>query len=232
MPNVLLIPGLLCTDALFAPQIAELSDVAAFMVADHQGHDRMEDIAASILNAAPEQFVIAGLSMGGYIAFEVMRQARDRVTGLVLLDTNARADRDVQQQQRQEFIDQALADGLEPVLDAFLPLMVHPSRLSEDALVGTIRKMALDTGVDAYVRQQKAILSRRDNRAFLETISCPTMVIVGADDVVTPVKVAREMTDGIRGSTLEIVEDCGHLATLERPDQVNALMRSFFQAMS
>ncbi|MGI9405767.1 MAG: alpha/beta fold hydrolase [Hyphomicrobiaceae bacterium] len=232
MPHVLLVPGLLCTDALFAPQIEALGGIATFSVADHRRHDTMAAIAASILETAPESFVLTGLSMGGYIAFEILRQAPERVTGLVLLDTNARTDRDEQKAQRQEFIDLAQSDGLEPVLEAFLPMMVHPDRLSEPDLTGTILQMGRDTGVDAYIRQQRAIMNRPDNRSFLAEISVPTLVIVGEQDMPTPVKVAEEIAAGIADVYLEIIPHCGHLTTLERPEVVNGLLRGFLSSLS
>jgi len=228
MVDLVLVPGLLCTSALFASQTAALNGVANVHIPEHRQHDTMQAIAESILSQAPEAFVLGGLSMGGYIAFEILRQAPERVSGLILMDSNARADLDVQKAQRQAFIDEVLRDGLlEPVLDAFLPLMVHPDRLCDKDLEGVIRAMGEETGIDAYVRQQKAIMERRDNRPFLQHISCPALVIVGEQDVVTPLKVAREMADGISGARLEIIPECGHLAPLERPATVNRLMREF-----
>ncbi len=223
----MLVPGLLCTEDLFAPQVAGLADVVDVVVGDHTRHDSMTAIAADILEHVPKRFVLGGLSMGGYIAFEMLRQAPERVQALILMDTNARADREQQKQERQAMVELGVSEGLDPVLDAFVPLMVHPDRLSDTSLIGCIRQMGYDTGVEAYTRQQVAIIGRRDNRKFLGQIDCPTVVIVGAQDVVTPAKVAQEMANGIAGARLEIVPECGHLPTLEKPDIITGIVRNF-----
>lgn len=227
MTDLVLVPGLLCTAALFEPQAMALEKSAQILIADHTRHDTMEAIAASILENAPGRFVLGGLSMGGYVAFEILRQAPERVRGLVLMDTNARADREAQREDRRRSIDVARTKGLGPVLDAFLPLLVHSCRLEDVDLVTVIREMGQDTGVEAYARQQEAIASRPDNRSFLSEITCPTLVVVGAQDGITPVKVAREMADGMRSARLEIIPECGHLPTLERPGQTSLLLRDF-----
>jgi pimeloyl-ACP methyl ester carboxylesterase len=223
-PPLILIPGLLCTGNLFAPQLLGLRDVATMTVAAHRQHDTLAAIAAAILATAPPHFALAGLSMGGYIAFEMIRQAPHRVTRLALLDTSARADRPEQTSRRAELLTLARAEGLAAVNRELLPLLVHPRRTSDVALCAVIDEMAVATGVDAFARQQAAIMGRPDNRPFLAEIRVPTMIIVGAEDALTPVKVHEEMQAGIAGSTLHVVPDCGHLSTLEAPATVTALL--------
>lgn len=225
--NLVLVPGLLCTKALWAPQIESLDDIAESMVADHTRHDSMAAIAQSILAAAPKRFALAGLSMGGYIAYEVIRQAPERVTRLALLDTGSRADTPERAAGRRELIATAEREGARKAQEILLPVLIHTSRLSDRPLVETIAQMAVDTGVEAFKRQQAAIMSRPDNRPFLPSIRCPTLVVVGREDALTPVELSQEIAAGIPGATLQIVPDCGHLSTLERPDAVNRALRAW-----
>ncbi len=226
MEPVVLIPGLLCTEVLFAPQIVALAD-RPILVGDHRTHDTMEANAAHILAQAPERFALAGLSMGGYIALEIMKVAPERVTRLALLDTTAEPDTQMQTENRLKLIDLAENGGFKQVGETLYPLFVHENRAADRMLKETVLEMASDTGSEAFVRQQRAIMGRDDARPGLAAISCPTLVIVGDGDRLTPVDKAREIHEGIAGSRLEIVPDCGHLSTLESPEAVTALMKSW-----
>ncbi len=228
--NLVLVPGFLCTKALWAPQLAALGDIADMTVADHMRHDTMQAIAASILAAAPERFALAGLSMGGFIAFEIVRQAAGRVTKLALLDTHARPETPDRTEQRLRRNALAQREGAGKVQDELMPLLIHKDRLADKAFTAMVRQMAVDTGVDALVRQHAAIMSRPDNRPLLGNIRCPTLVVVGREDVLTPVELAQEMASGIPGAKLEIVEQCGHLSTLEQPAAVNRVLRAWLTA--
>jgi pimeloyl-ACP methyl ester carboxylesterase len=228
--KLVLVPGLLCTEALWAPQIAALADIAECTVADHTRHDNMEGIARSILEKAPPRFALAGLSMGGYIAYEIVRQAPERVTRLALLDTGSRADAPERKARRLELIALAEREGAGAAQDELMPQLIHESRLKEKPLVDAIRQMAVDTGAEAFKRQQAAIMGRPDSRPFLASIRCPTLVLVGREDALTPVELAREIAAGIPGAKLKIVPDCGHLSTLERPAAVNRALREWLTA--
>jgi pimeloyl-ACP methyl ester carboxylesterase len=225
--HLMLVPGLLCTKALWAPQMAGLSDIAGMSVADHTLHDSMPAIARSILAAAPERFALAGLSMGGYIACEIVRQAPERVTRLALLDTGSRADAPERAAGRRQLIALAEREGTRKAQEQLLPALVHKSRLSDAPLVETVLRMGEDTGVEAFKRQQAAIMGRPDNRPLLPGIACPTLVLVGREDALTPVELSREIVAGIPGARLEIVPECGHLSTLERPEAVNRALRAW-----
>lgn len=224
---LLLVPGLLCTAELFGPQVEAFGAERSIHVAAHGGAASLEAIAREILSVAPARFALAGLSMGGYVAFELLRQAPQRVARLALLDTNARADRPEQAEQRRQLVTLAREQGLEVAAGQLLPFLIHKDRLTDAPLVELVRRMARETGVDAFARQQEAIIGRPDNRPFLAEIRCPTLVIVGAEDAITPVKVAEEMHRGIPGSRLEIIPDCGHLATLEQPETVNRILAAW-----
>jgi pimeloyl-ACP methyl ester carboxylesterase len=222
---LILAPGLLCTDRLFQPQASGLADIASVAVADTTPFDNVGDAAAAILSAAPPRFALGGLSMGGYVAFEVLRRAPERVRGLALIDTSARPDTPEQIARRTDLIALARRGTFKGVTAQLLPMLIHPDRLEDEALTGIIFEMAEAVGQEAFVRQQQAIMARPDSRPDLAGIRCPTLVLVGEDDRLTPPAIAREMADAIPGAILETIPDCGHVASLEQPEAVNAALR-------
>ncbi|KAB2846971.1 MAG: alpha/beta hydrolase, partial [Hyphomicrobiaceae bacterium] len=171
---LVLVPGLLCTADLFAHQIEAIKRDRPVLVADPAGADSMAGIARTALAIAPPRFALAGLSMGGYIAFEMLRQSPDRIARLALLDTNARADRPEQSEQRRKLVELGRKEGVAAVQRALLSFLIHPSRMDEAALIARIVRMAEDVGLAAFERQQAAIIARPDNRGFLKEITCPT----------------------------------------------------------
>jgi len=221
---LVMVPGLLCSARLYAPQIAALWPHGSMTVADHRRDSEMAEIAARILADAPPRFALAGLSMGGYIAFAMLRHAPDRIAKLALLDTSARPDTAEQTAGREKFIAMGEAGKLSNIVEALTPRFLHHSQHNNEVLKRVVRDMAADTGADAFVRQQKAIMSRPDSRPLLASIRCPTLVIVGDGDELTPPELAREICTGIAGARLVVVPECGHLSTLEKPDAVNAAL--------
>lgn len=221
---LVLVPGLLCSARLYAPQIAALWPLGSMTVADHRRDDEMAAIAARILADAPPHFALAGLSMGGYIAFAMLRLAPDRIAKLALLDTSARPDTAEQSAAREKFIAMAEAGKLGAVVDTLTPRFLHRSHHNNEALKRVVRDMAADTGPEAFVRQQKAIMSRPDSRPLLAGIRCPSLVLVGDGDELTPPELAKEICAGISGARLVVVPECGHLSTIEKPDAVNAAL--------
>jgi pimeloyl-ACP methyl ester carboxylesterase len=229
MPNpIVFVPGLLCTAALYAPQIAALKGRADCVVADHTRHDSMRAIVRGILEDAPTRFHLVGLSMGGYVALEMAAHAPERITTLVLMDTNARPDSREQPALRREYIALAEREGIDPVIDLLLPKFIDESRLDDAALVATIRQMARDTGVEAFVRQETAILGRKDARPDLADITCPTLVVCGDRDTLLPPHLSEEIAAGIPGARLQMIKGSGHLTTLEKPEAVNAALMAFW----
>jgi len=224
---LLLLPGLLCDGALYGAQIAALADVAAPIVGDLTRHDSIAGMAAAMLGEMPEYFSLAGLSMGGYVAQEIMRQAPHRVIRLALLDTSARTDTDEQRTRRYALIAMAGIGHFKGVTQRLLPLLIHEGRLADQGLVDTVIGMADRVGHDGFVRQQTAIMGRPDGRADLKRIACPTLVLCGRQDALTPVARHEEMAAAIRGAKLVVVEDCGHLSTLEQPDRITEAMRDW-----
>ena len=227
---LLLVPGLLCSPRLYAPQAARFGGERTIIVANHTRADRMERIAAQILADAPQRFALAGLSMGGYIAMAIMRAAPERVTRVAFLDTSARPDPPERTADRRKLIEIARVEGVRKVQGLLLPRLIHPDRLNETSLVDTTLAMADDVGFEAFVRQQEAIIARPDSRPQLGDIKCPALVLVGQQDLQTPPDIAREIAASIPRAELVILPDCGHLSTLERPDQVNAALARWLAA--
>ena len=223
LPTVL-IPGLTCSARLYAGQIPTLWRFGPVMVADHTRDDSMAAIARRILAAAPPRFALVGLSMGGYIAFEIMRQAPERVAKLALLDTGARAEAPEQTERRKVVIALAKSGRYTEVPDIAFPLYVHRNRHNDAGLKQTVRMMAEETGVDAFLRQQQAIITRPDSLPGLGAIKCQTLVLVGDGDEATPPELAREIAGAVGGARLVVIPACGHLSTLEQPDKVTAAL--------
>jgi len=224
---LLLLPGLLCDGALYEAQIAGLADVAAPIVGDLTRHDSIPGMAAAMLGEMPEYFSLAGLSMGGYVAQEIMRQAPHRVIRLALLDTSARTDTEEQRARRHALIDMAGIGHFKGVTQRLLPMLIHEDHLGDQRLVDTVIGMADRVGHDGFVRQQTAIMGRPDGRADLKRINCPTLVLCGRHDALAPVALHEEMVAAIRGAKLVVVEKCGHLSTLEEPEPVTEAMRDW-----
>jgi len=221
MQPVVLVPGLLCSAEVFAPQVAALWPCGPVTVASTLEGDTIAEIAAAILAAAPPRFALAGISMGGYICLEIMRQAPERVAKLALLDTSARPDTPEQTARRREAVASArTGDFLAQTAEAALA-QVHPDRKDDAHLAAVNRRMAAAVGVDGYARQIEAIIARPDSRPGLAAIAVPTLVLVGDTDTLTPPDLAEELAAGIPQSSLTIVSHCGHLSTLEQPDAVN-----------
>ena len=224
MPDALptvLVPGLNCSARLFLPQIPVLWRFGPVTVGDHTRDETMPAIARRILKDAPPRFALAGLSMGGYLAFEMWRQAPERIAKLALLDTSARPERPEQRAMRDERLAMVRAGRFAEMSEQWFPTFMHRSLRNDPALRGEIRLMNAEVGAEAYVRQQQAIRGRGDFRPDLAHINCPTLVLVGDSDEGTTPEMAREMAGGIPGARLVIVPECGHLSTMERPEAVN-----------
>lgn len=227
MPDALptvLVPGLNCSARLYAEQIPALWQFGPVVIADHTRDDSMAAIARRILADAPPRFALAGLSMGGYISLEIVRQAPERVAKLALLDTSARAEVPEQTQRRQKVIELAKSGRFAEVPDLQFPVFVHRNRQGDAALKRLVRTMAEETGAQAFLRQQQAIISRKEARPGLSAIACPTLVLVGDGDELTPPAMSQETAAAISGSRLLVISDCGHLSTVERPQAVTQAM--------
>lgn len=226
---ILLVPSLNGSARLYAPQIPELWRLGPITVADHTRDDSMAAIAKRILDAAPPRFRYVGLSMGGYLAWEIMRQAPERVVKMAVLDTSARADLPEIVALRKERIALAQNGRFEEVIETTWEPLVHPSLREGTPLKSIHVAMCRDVGPDRYVLQQTACMNRVDSRPMLASIPCPTLVVVGAQDEPTPPELAEEIAAGIPGARLVKVPACGHFSTIERPETVTKELVAFLQ---
>lgn len=225
--HVLFLPGMMCDRRLWTSQAASLAQTPVF--ADTTRDDNFEDMARTALAAAPARFAVAGLSMGGILAFEIWRQAPERVTHLAILNSNAYADSDERRSLRLEQIEIALGGGLrELAIESLKPLYLAQRHRSDEALLGLILDMALALGPDVFERQSLALRDRVDSVATLDTIDCPTLILCGAEDTLCPVDYHVDMAERIQGARLCVLEDCGHLSSLERPDRVSQELNRLF----
>lgn len=227
---LILVPGLLCSARLYAPQLPALWPFGSVTVADHRRDDSVESVARRILDGAPERFALAGLSYGGYVALAVLRAAPERVARLALLDTQARPDSEDAKAGRRKLMAMAEEGKLNDVVDMLTPKFLSAAHQNDPKLRQIVRDMARETGVDAFLKQQRAIMSRPDSRPLLASIECPTLVLVGDSDGLTPPDLSKEMAQGIRGANLAIIPNCGHLSTIEQPDAVNAALIDWLRA--
>jgi pimeloyl-ACP methyl ester carboxylesterase len=229
MTPILLIPGLLCSEEIFAPQLPVLWPHGPVTIAQILAGDTLVDMAARILADAPPRFALVGVSMGGYLAFEILRQARERVAKLALVCTSARPDTPEQSAGRRKMVAQARAVGFERFCALGADALTHPSRKGDPELNATSMRMGLAVGLEAFARQTEAVIGRADSRPLLASIKVPTVIVVGDTDPLTPAALSEEMAATIPGATLVIAPTCGHVVTLERPEVVNAALVAWLE---
>lgn len=223
------LPGMMCDARLFARQLVDLGRDHVVSVAPLTGGERIEDIAGAILPALPERFALAGLSMGGIVAMELMRRVPEKITRLALMDTNALAETP------------AGAAALEPLiigakagkLDETMRKLVQPEHLAPGpgrlAVMNELLQMAQSLGPEVFVNQARALQRRRDQQATLRKVKCPTLVLCGEHDGLTPIKRHAFMADLIPYAELKVIPDAGHLPTLEQPERVSAALRDWMK---
>lgn len=233
-PPLLLFPGLLCDARLWRDPVAALCDTVRCVVADCTQDDTLDGMTQRALSAmsavSAGRFAVAGLSMGGYAAMDLMRRAPGRVSGLCLVGTSARPDTPEQARRRRGLMARVARGGrFKGVPPRLLPLLLHPRRLDDQALCDEVAAMADRVGPAAYLRQQAAIAARPDSRPALPQVAVPTLV--GAGDQLTPPDLAAEIAGLVPGAHLHVVEGAGHLLPMERPDAATRLMREWLTAI-
>lgn len=231
-PAVVFASGQLLTAECWAPQVAGLSQDYDLRFADHTRDETIAGMAGRLLDEAPARFHLAAHAMGGFTAFEVMRQAPERVLSLTLIATLAPNDGPAQTERRQGYIRLVEAGRFDEVVEERIPILVHPARREDAPLLTVVRRMAADTGAETFLRQQRAIMTRADSRPSLGAIRVPTLVIRGEQDGITTPEHQAEIVGGIPGARFEALPDCGHLPTLEKPVSTNRLLRDWLAARS
>ena len=225
-----LLPGTLCDAQLFAPQVAALADVAAPQVVDMTQSATLAGAAADVLVAMPERFALAGLSYGGIVAFEVWRQAPARVLGMALLNATHLPPSPQTKEAQQRFVGMAVTGEFREITTDYLKdRMLHPAHQLDMHMRETVLAMAQSVGKAGFINQVKAQLARPDSTPTLPTITCPALVLTGREDQVCTVQIHEQMAAAIPNATLKIIEECGHLSTLEQPEAVNDAMRMWLQ---
>ena len=226
------LPGMMCDARLFGPQIAALSPEFSVMVCPVTRGERIEEIASALLDDLPSRFALAGLSMGGIVAMEILRRAPGRVTRLALMDTNPLAETPQIAAAREPQIVKARAGRL---LDVMRDEM-KPHYLAPGPYRGEILKLVMDMadslGPENFVRQSRALQRRRDQQATLRKCKVPTLILCGAHDALCPIKRHTFMAELIQGAELLVLDDAGHLPTLEMPDDTTAALRRWMQQPS
>lgn len=231
MEPIIFVPGLNCTADLFRDQLSELHPERIVRVADHTQDETIPEIAGRLLRETQEeQFCLVGLSMGGYIALETFRQSPERVARIALVDTSARADPPEAREGRENLIEMARTGRFDEVCTILWGRFVAEDRLDDAALKQRVFAMARDTGPETFIRQQMAIMARRDQRDLLAEIEIPTLVLVGSEDQLTPPYLSQEIAEAIEWASLGIVPNCGHLSTMERPEAVMRALRAWLAA--
>ncbi|MEP2534009.1 alpha/beta hydrolase [Shimia sp.] len=224
---LVLIPGMMCDARLYEAQVTALSTERVVTIAPITEGERIEEIASTLLNHLPARFALAGLSMGGIVAMEIMRRVPDRVTRIALMDTNPLAETPASAAAYEPWIVGAKAGRLEEVLSEVMrPDYLAPG-VQRAQVLALMRDMGLHLGVDIFVRQARALQRRQDQQKTLRQCKVPALVMCGEHDALTPVKRHQFMADLIPDATLEIVPDAGHLPTLEQSDATTAILRNW-----
>lgn len=231
---LLMLPGLLCDRAAWQG-VADLLGEAACRVVELPDRDDLGAIAEALLRTAPERFALAGHSMGGRVALEMVRRAPARVVRLALLDTGFRplppgARGETEREHRYGLLALARERGMRAVALAWSAPMVHPARRDDERLTEAIVAMIERSTPERFGRQIEALLARPDAESVLAAMRCPTLVLCGREDTWAPVAQHRELAERVAGSTLTVVEQCGHMAPMERAPAVAAALRQWLRA--
>jgi len=235
--HVLLLPGLACDRAVWTDQARRLSQIATVQIGDYGSSDSIKKMAESVLRRAPYRFAIAGHSMGGRIAFEIVRCAPERVIGLALIDTAYRPfaggdHGDRERAERLRLVNIARSQGMRAMARDWVRNMVHPSRLSDKPLIDSIVEMFARKTPEIFAGQIKALLERPDAKPVLSAIHCPTLVLCGREDSWSTLLTHKEIAARIPRSKLVVIENCGHMAPMERPEKVTAALAEWFSEPS
>jgi pimeloyl-ACP methyl ester carboxylesterase len=227
--RVIFLPGLACDRAAWASQLTALAGSADCSVADYRSLDSLPAMADAVLEGAPAEFAIVGHSMGGRVALEACRRAPGRVMALALLDTGyqARPQDDAGEAERVErmrLVELARLRGMGAMAQQWVRPMLHPDRLDDAPLIRAILDMFERKSPDVFEAQQRALLARPDATGLLAGIACPTLVLCGREDAWSPPSRHEEMARRIPQAELVIVERCGHMSPMERPDAVSAAL--------
>lgn len=228
--SLVLIPGSLCDERVWQNQARDLADLAEITIPHLHGHDSLVSMAEAILDAAPDRFALAGFSMGGRVALEMIRCAPERITRLALVDSSIHPVAEGEAERRQPQIDMTYNEGMGAFADWWNPKIVHSSRRDDAEYMGLLRSMAESFTPEEYEKEVRALLNRPDPRDVLGTIAVPTLVLYGDEDMLSTPERNRSIADAIPGAKLVPVEGTGHFPMLEKPAEVTAALREWLTA--
>ena len=225
--TLFLLPGLMCDADVWRHQHTHLADLAHIVAPDFRGYDSLPAMAASVLKTAPERYAVAGHSMGGRVALELWRLAPDRISKLALLETGADPLAPGEAARRQALIVLAQNEGMQALIDFWLPPLLHPDNRGNAELRNAITAMLKRTSVEDFIKQMRALINRPDATACLKQIHCPTLLLAGRHDTLYPVRQLQDMLAEIAQARLVVLEDAGHMAPMEKPEPVTAALREW-----
>ncbi len=236
-PHLLLLPGLACDAEVWKHQARALAEITSVEIADYGSSNSLPEMARVAIARAPESFAVAGHSMGGRVALEILRRAPERVAGLALLDTAYQPLMSGEAGEREKaeragYVKIAQSEGMRAMARAWLQKMVHPSRLADAPLIDAIIEMFGRKSPHVFAGQIKALLERPDAGPVLAGVRCPTMVMCGREDAWALLEVHRRMAALVPHSKLVVIENCGHMAPMERPEAVTAALAGWFSGLS
>ena len=235
-PHLLLPPGLVCDDAIWEHQASHFSKITTVKIPDYGLSDSLEKMAQVALRDAPERFAVAGHSMGGRVAFEIVRRVPERVAGVALLDTayRSRATGEAGEQERVNrfaLLDVARSRGMRAMARQWIPRIVHPARLSDEAFITSVVEMIGRKTADIFAAQINALLNRPDAAPVLSALRSPTLILCGREDLWSPLGGHREMAALVPRSKLVIIENCAHMAPMECPEEVTAALGDWLESL-
>lgn len=233
MPRLVLLPGLACDERLWEAQIPALPPSIDVHVSDvHMRHDRIESMASALLAEQSGLLILCGASMGGMIAMEAARQAPERIVGLALLGTNARPETPEMYELRASAIELFESGEARDVIELNAGFAFHPARASDAALIRRYVDLVLDAGAAQLIRQNRALMERPDARPHLSRLRCPTLVVCGDADRLTPPDCSREIASLMPHAELVWIAECGHMLTMEKPELVNATLGPWLERLT
>ncbi|MGB1911198.1 MAG: alpha/beta fold hydrolase [Candidatus Puniceispirillaceae bacterium] len=231
MAKLVFVPGLLCTDALFQPQIDALSASHSIHIAQTTDCETIDQMVEYMLDSVSGEIIVIGLSMGGYVAQEAARIAPDRISAIALLSTSAQPDDEARKRQRHELIKLSEIGRFKGVTPRLLPRFLSAEALEDEAMCQTVMDMAAEIGQKHFTSQQYAIMARRDQRPYLPSFHKPSLVLCGMADELTPPQLSDEMAGLLPRAELVLLDKIGHLSSLEAPEEVTqAIIRLIIRA--
>ncbi len=227
--SLVLVPGMTCDGEVWSDVIEDLAAHVDAHVTDIAQAGSIGEMAASVLAKAPDRFALAGHSLGGYVSFEILRRSPERITRLALIGTSARPDTPAVSERRRRMIARTESGGFEQVVEGLLPSVVARERRDDRELIERLGAMMRRVGPTAFCQQQRAIIERPDSRPTLGNIAVPTLVAAGDEDLLMPAEVQAEMAEAIPIAHRATIDRCGHIAPLERPERLTALLRAWLK---